>query len=33
MNEQEKSGIDILPFAVRAAYHSGQGHAAQDTRV
>ena len=33
MNEEQKSNISMLTFAMLGAYHSGQGHAAQDTRV
>lgn len=33
MNDQQKTSIDLLTFALLGAYHSGQGHAAQDTRV
>lgn len=33
MTKDQTSNIDMLTFAMLGAYHSGQGHAAQDTRV
>lgn len=33
MEDEQQANIDMLTFAMLGAYHSGQGHAAQDTRV
>ena len=33
VDEQEARSLDILTFAMLGAYHSGQGHAAQETRI
>lgn len=33
MNDDQAANLDLMSFAMFGAYHSGQGHAAQDTRV
>jgi hypothetical protein len=33
MDETQTRSLDVLTFAMLGAYHSGQGHAAQETRV